>query len=199
MAGTVSNLVNEPVWVLVGADIDSLAALGYTAKGSDVTITPGQNWIPQMAAQTGEMPLELYDNGQTLEVSVDFAEVVNWDLWPELFLSGEKQLDQATPPDNRFTSHQIADVTLVGRKGTSVDQFLVLRPVELYADAATETVRDFVVPMAVCTNVAEIPFGIETPQTITATFTAIGNPAASDGSVLWHRGLTTADTTWAAS
>jgi hypothetical protein len=46
--------------------------------------------------------------------------------------------------------------------------------------------------MAVCTNVSEIPFGIETPQTVTATFTAIGNPAATDGAKLWYRGLTTA-------
>jgi hypothetical protein len=197
--GTVGNLVNEPCWVLLGSAIGTLTLLGYTAKGSDVVVTPGLNWIPQMAAQTGEMPLEMYENGQTMEVTVDFAEVVNWDLWQELFLAGEKQEDQATPPDNRFTSHKIADVSLVGRKGTDSAQILLLRPVELYADTTTETVRDFVIPQAVCTNLGDIPFGIETPQTVSATFTAIGDPSATDGAMLWYRGLTTADTAWAAA
>jgi hypothetical protein len=196
MPGTATNVVNEPVWVLYGDAIGSLTNLGYTAKGSDVTVNIGQNWIPQMVAQTGEMPIEMYDNGQTIEVTIEFAEVVNWDLWPEVFSMSEKQDDDTTATWDRIVSHSESAVSLVGTKGTDNAKMLVLRPIELYTDATTETARDFVIPQAVCTNVGEIPFGIDNPQILPVTFTGIGDPAASDGEVLWYRGRTTG--TWTA-
>ena len=200
MAGTVANLVNEPVWVLAGAGMDSLALLGYTAKGSDVTVNIGQNWVPKHAHQTGELVLDMYDNGQTCEITVDFAEVLDIDLWIALFSAGQQQDDTDSPINERFTSHKIADVSLVGRSALTVDQFICLRPIRLYADAATETAGDFVIPQGVCTNVGEFLYGIETQQSMPATFTAIADPAAADGTVLWYKGLTTEGAgAWAAA
>jgi hypothetical protein len=129
---------------------------------------------------------------------VEFAEVVNWDLWAEVFKMGEKQTDVSTPPETRFTSHsESATTILAGTKGTSLAQMLVLRPATDWTDAATETDRDFVIPLALCTNVDAIPFGAETPMILPVTFEGIGNPDASDGEVLWHRGRVTG--TWAAA
>ena len=183
--GTATNAVNEPVWVLIGSAIGSLTVLGYTAEGSDVSVNIGQNWIPRTHAQTGQMPTDFYDGGQTIEVTVDFDEVVNWDLWPEAFQMGEKQVDTDTVPANRFTSHKIAAVTLAGTAASTLSQILVLRPTALYVDATTETVRDFVVPKAFCSNVGEIPFGLESPNILPVTFSGIGDPAATDGAFLW--------------
>jgi hypothetical protein len=170
-----------------------MTALGYTGEDGGVSVNITQEWVPRTVAQCGVMPVEMYGNGQTIEVTVDLAEVVNWDLWANAFRMGEKQADGTTPTAiNRFVSHDADATVLVGETGTSLDQYLILRPTALWVDADTTTVRDFVVPQAICTNVGEIPFGVETPQILPLTFMGIGNPAASDGEVLWYRGHTTA-------
>ena len=195
MAGSVANLIHEPVWVLLGVDEDTLANLGYINTG-DVTVTPGINYVDQMTHQTGALIVQKYENGQTLEITLEFAEIINWDVWAAAFRMGEEQEDAASPPLSRFASHTIAGGADVGTKGTTKAQMLVLRPMALYVDDATETARDFVVPQALCTNVDSIPFGIETPHILPVTFEAIGDPSATDGSVLWHYGPTTPTTDW---
>lgn len=196
---TVSNTKNEPVWVLLGADMDNLTNMGYVNTG-DVTITPGQNWIDATFHQTGAMPLEGYDNGKTLEVTVEFAEICNWDLWAEVFKMGEKQVDSSCTANLRFASHSgSSSVVLAGTTATSLTQYLVLRPAALYVSAAADTVRDFVVPQALCVSVDAIPFNTETPNILPVTFRAYGNPAASDGEVLWYRGATTSVGSWGAA
>ncbi len=197
--GTVSNTKNEPVWVLVGADIDNLTNLGYVNSG-DVSINIGQNWIDATFHQTGAMPLEGYDNGQTIEVTVEFSEICNWDLWPEAFKVGEKQVDSSCSSNVRFTSHSEATAAVMaGTTATSLTQYLCLRPAALYAAAATETVRDFVVPQALCVSVDSIPFNTETPNILPVTFRGYGNTDASDGEILWYRGLSTPVGTWGAA
>jgi hypothetical protein len=194
LPGTASNRIHEPVWVLIGADEDNLTNLGYCNTG-DVTVDIGQNWVVSTSAQTGEMPLDFYDNGQTIEVTCEFQEVINWDLWAEAFLMGSTQTNTETPQDTRFTSHD-EDVTgaLVGQSGLALAQMLVLRPVALYTDTSTQTERDFVVVQALCTNVGSIPFGVATPQVLPLTFSGIADMSATDGAVLWYRGKT--DGTW---
>jgi hypothetical protein len=198
--GTVSNTKHEPVWVLVGADTANLTNLGYVNSG-DVSINIGQNWVDATFHQTGAMPLEGYDNGQTCEVTVEFAEICNWDLWAEVFKMGEKQEDSGCASNIRFASHsESTSAVMAGTTATSLTQVLVLRPAALYTNATTETVRDFVIPQALCVSVDSIPFNTETPNILPVTFRAYGNTDASDGQVLWYRGLTTApDTAWVAS
>jgi hypothetical protein len=175
-----------------------MTALGYTAEGSDVTVNIGQNWIPRTHHQTGQMPTNFYDGGQTIEVTIDFDEIVNWDLWAEVFKIGEKQVDSGCSENVRFTGHASSPL-LSGTAATSLDQFLILRPTALYTDADTETARDFVIPRAIPTNLGDIPFGLETPNIVPVTFMGIGDPSATDGSVLWYRGLTTPITAWGAA
>jgi hypothetical protein len=199
MPGTVSNTKNEPVWVLVGSAMNSLTNLGYVNTG-DVNINIGQNWIDATFHQTGAMPLEGYDNGQTIEVTLEFSEICNWDLWAEVLKMGEKQVDSSCSSNVRFASHSEATaVVLAGTTATSLTQFLCLRPAALYADTSTETARDFVVPQALCVSIDSIPFNTETPNILPVTFRGYGNPAASDGEILWYRGLTTATGTWGAA
>lgn len=198
MPGTSTNVVNEAVWVLKGADMDNLTALGYTAKGSDVTLNINENIVDQLVAQMGETPIDGYFNGTTAEITVDFAELVNWNLWPEILVNGELQYNDETPPDNRYASNRIADTTFVGRKCSSVWEYLVLRPIELYTDPTTETVRDWVFPRVVAVNTDSITFGIESPQVAPVTFRAYGDDTATDGANVFYRGKFVDAATWTA-
>jgi len=198
MPGLVAYTKNEPVWVLVGADIDNLTNLGYVNTG-DVNINIGQNWVDATFHQTGAMPMEGYDNGQTIEVTVEFSEICNWDLWAEVFKIGEKQEDSGCASNIRFTGHgESAALVFAGTTATSLAQYLCLRPAALYVDATTQTVRDFVIPRALAVAVDTIPFNTETPNILPVTFRGYANPMASDGEILWYRGMSTPDTAWVA-
>ena len=199
MSGVLSYTKNEPVWVLVGQTYDALTNLGYVNTG-DVNINIGKNWVDATFHQTGAMPLEGYDNGQTIEVTVEFSEICNWDLWAELFKTGEKQVDDGCSSNVRFTSHASASGTpMTGTTATTLTQMLFLRPVALYADASTETERDFVIPRALCVSIDTIPFNTETPNILPVTFRGYGDPGAANGEALYYRGLTTSIGAWGAA
>lgn len=186
--------------MLVGETMDALTNLGYVNTG-DVNVNIGQNWVDVTFHQTGAMVVEGYDNGQTIEATVEFSEICNWDLWAELFKMGEKQEDSGCASHVRFAGHSSsASAVLAGTTATSLTQYLCFRPVSLYSDATTETVRDFVIPQALCVNTDTIPFNTETPNILPVTFRGYGNPGAGNGEILYYRGLTTApDTAWVAS
>lgn len=194
MPGTVSYLNHEPVSVLFGAAIGSLTNLGFCAEG-DITVTVPTEWVPQMTHQTGAATVEAYYKGGTPTIDVTFSEINNWDLWETVFMAAEKQRDTATPPNTRVAGLEIAKSlagNYIGHKATSVAKFLVLRPVQLYVSAVAETARDWVFPKSFCSNVAAIPFGVDTPNAFTATFTALFDSAIVDGANQWTRGLKTA-------
>ncbi len=184
-----------PAWVLFN---DVL--LGFTNEG-DISISMNQEWVSQTVAQAGANEVQAYNKGGTPTISVELAEIYNWDNWIVAFPNAEKQADDATPPANRIAGHSATTTTeYIGQKATSVAQNLVIRPAVDYTDETTETANDFLIPLAYCSSVGDIPFGVDTPMVLPLEFRALFDPAATLGANQWIYGMDADATgTWAAA
>ncbi len=186
MPGTATYLNHVPSWVILN---DVL--LGFTNDG-DISVNMNQEWVSQFTTQTGANEVQAYNKGGTPTISVDLAEVYNWDNWIAAFPNAEKQVDTDTPVNNRIAGHDAAGTAqYVGQKATTVALQLVIRPVTDYTDETTETGNDFFFPLTYCANVGDIPFGLDTPLSLSLEFRALFNPAASLGQYQWVYGLET--------
>jgi len=182
---------------MAGADMDNLVNLGLLNEG-DVTLTITPSWVDQTCHPTGDYILEKYYKGSTIVVEAELAEVTNYDMWEIACPTGEKQMDASTPPLNRFAGNKASTTEpYIGQKGTSLDQYVCLRPVSLYVDASTETARDLVIPQAI--NVGGVPMalGIDSAHVLPLEIHGMFNPSATEGEHLWWNGIT--DGTWVLS
>ncbi len=195
--GTVSYMSNTPI-----VPIYDDTALGFTEGPTTVNIT--EEWVDQTTAQTGRYVLDRYAVRGMVTVTMQLKEVRNWDVLALLFPMGEKQIDTSTPPLTRFVGNRITDATstgYTGDKATAHAKELKLSPVADYdGTPANETTFDFVIPLCIPSVDGAIPFDIETPEILEVTFTALFDPAATEGDYLWVRGLMTAvGGAWAAA
>lgn len=189
LPGTVSYVNNEPVWVVYNTVL-----LGFTEPGGcTVNITPGYEM--RLAEQTGDSPIDAFYTGTTATIDVSLSEIDNADNWTVAFPFAEQQKETSTPPEIRVAGNSTTTTTpFVGQKATSIDAPLILRPQSEYTDVSTEETGDLVFPTAFCSNVAELAFALKSGNVLPLTFTALFNPAATQGENLWYRGLLTEGT-----
>jgi hypothetical protein len=175
-----------------------LTNIGLLNEG-DATITVTPEWSDQKAHQTGAAILEKYYNGAQVVAEFELAEVLNWPMWADAFPTGEHQMDDSTPPQDRVAFNKILSTEpYVGQKGTAVDQMFVFRPVRLYVDASTETACDVVIPRGVSVGPVVMTFSTDNPQVLPFEVHGLFDPSATEGEHLLWRGLTTGTfETWA--
>lgn len=194
MPGTVSYTNNEPMWIVYNSTL-----LGFCGEG-DVTLSIKGEWVDKLSHQTGNYLLDAFWKGERATVTADFSEVDNWDNWAVAFPIGEKQEDTDTPPNNRIVSNSsTANTPYIGARAESHDAKLILRPVALYVDASTETVRDVVLPKAFVREMGDVVYSIDNEELLPITWEALFDPDASSGAHLWFRGLETATGAWSAA
>ena len=195
MPGTVSYTNNEPMWIVYN---DVL--LGFAGEG-DVTLSIKGEWVDKTSHQTGSYLLDSFWKGERCTVTADIAEVDNWANWSVAFPIGEKQVDAATPPADRYVSNSsTANTPYITARAEAHDYQLVLRPVAQYVDATTEKTRDIMIPKAFVREIGDIIYSIDNAEVLPITWEAMFNPSASAGAHLWVRGLETATAgAWAAA
>jgi hypothetical protein len=184
--GDVSKINHEPMWAIFGG-----ANLGLIAPGS-VTVNFTDEWVDQMAHQTGNLVLESYYKPGSPTIHIKAIEILTMANWAVAFPTGSAQGDGGS--GSRFSPTLITAGTstpYAGQKASTVDAQLTLRPAAQYADASTEKTRDLWFPSAWCRSVGEMQFDIEQPMAFDLTFGTLFVAGASEGEHLWIWGLKT--------
>lgn len=191
--GTVSYLNRYPSWVVWNSTL-----LGFSGEG-DVTVSFSNTWERQKSNQTGDLTLEAYWRPGPISVKTTLAEVANWSNLAVIFPFGQKQIDDSTPPANRFTGNTLTafSLQLSGQKATSIAKALQIIPESEYINPSTETTNQFRINLAYPAAVGDFMYGLSADLAPEITFESLYDPAQVDGTNHWMWGKDTG--TWVAA
>ena len=198
--GTVSDLYHRPVWICWGP-VATAVNLGFLEGG--VTIDFEDSVVEQKASQTGDLTLEAYHKQGPVTVTANISQIADLDILDMVFPFGSKQVSDASPPENRFSSDP-ASVGLTtpyaGRKMSTVANILRIIPVDEYTDAVTETTNQFVVFKAYPANWGQWQLDIENSLAPEIQFKSLyDTTTAQEGQSHWMVGKISAADAWVAA
>lgn len=191
MAYDITKTNHVPMRVLFGA-AGSEVELGYTEPG-EITVTFNEEWVDQMAHQTGGRILDSYAKPGNPTIQVGLLEVTNLANWAVAFPLGSAQ---SSSGDARYSPTLItagASTPHTGQKASSIAKRLILRPVST-ASSSTEDAFDLWFPKAWVRTVGDVQFGVDVAVVLNVTFGTLYTEAATEGEHIWLLGKPTG--TW---
>jgi hypothetical protein len=186
MAGTVSLTNIAPVWPVWN---DTL--LGFIDTGG-ATLNVTSEWSEIQSSQTGTYLLDAVFNGARLTVAFSLMQFDDADIQAVAWPFGESQVEESTPPLERFAFTKAAEATAgdyVGNRLSNYVQELKLIPVTLYSAPGTDTGQQVIIPKAWCRETGEVAYSETDKKVVACTFEAQFDPDATLGTNLGFIGL----------